>query len=309
MKVNVSLVAVSVRYGVGDAPQFVGLQMGGNWPTKGVRGTVSETVTALQESLPRELQPALKARAMEPQRITFFDRDGELTLIYSVALPIPLGDIEMDGAEWVSLLEPASKHADARLLGSKAVADIKGAESQLEWWKEFLEEKAGVLAFLPEYFTARLARDVYSAIWGYWQDADSFAKWSGIGAGQDGQLSQWVENLGPLAKGSLADRLAEALIAAGGDDSEVARGLAAEAAEKASRDAIGLDPNVAVAGVPRHVLSTAASIVAFQRQGVRGPKPAWFRQLRGVEAAGSKLRELYTPRPTWAYPAVDGSSG
>lgn len=303
MKVNVSLVPVSIRAGSKDSdPQLVALQVGGAWPALRVRGSVRESVQILQESLPSELQPVLRSRAMEAQQVTFFEADGELTLVYSTALPMPMGDVELADGAWVDLLRPAARHVDARKLGDKAVSSLKGAKSHLEWWKEFLEEKAGVLAFLPEFFTARQARDVYGAVWGYHQDADSFAKWSGIGTGVKGQLTPWVEKVSTIQPGSLSDRFIEVAHDAQGDESDVARSLAAEAVAKASRAAVGLDPSVTTAGLAPHVLFTAASLVAFQRQGVRGPKPAWFRQ-RDADLT-AKLPELYTPRPTWAYPST-----
>lgn len=42
----------------------------------------------------------------------------------------------------------------------------------LEYWAERLEEQSALISFLPQYFTARQARDLYNAFWGYEQDDD-----------------------------------------------------------------------------------------------------------------------------------------
>jgi len=305
VNVDVTLIAVSIRYENG-APQFVGLRVGDRWPRATVAGKLSATVDALVGDLPPEFEHVLTARQIKPERVTFRDEDGgALNLIYTLALPIPLGNLEVDGAEWVPLLAAATKHADARKIGFEARGDAENSGTMLEWWKELLEEDAGVFALLPQHFTARQARDVYSAIWGYEQDADSFGSWSGIGRNRSqGVLSRWIEPE-PLTEGDLLEQFVDVICKSRGreDESDHARALATVVARDASEKMVGLDPSSPIesAGVvTRSALFSAAALIAYQVR-ARGPKPAWFRQPKPGDTDG-KLQDLYTPRPTWVYP-------
>ena len=81
------------------------------------------------------------------------------------------------------------------------------------------------------------------------------------------------------------------------------RGLAGVIARDASDGTIGLDPfsELDTGGlVERSALFSAAALVAYQVR-ARGPKPSWFRKTAAESDAGQKLKDLYTPRPTWAY--------
>ena len=149
MRVKVTLIPVSVRVATG-APQFIGLRSDGGWPSIHVDKSPRDAAMTLQRNLPAELQAVMTARKISPRKVTFKEDGNTVELIYTLALPIPMGDLDVEDGEWVPLLAPATKYADAKQLGFHAVQpEIGHAGTLLEWWKEDLEEQAGVLAFLP----------------------------------------------------------------------------------------------------------------------------------------------------------------
>jgi len=194
MSFEVVLIPVSVR--PGPDPQVVAFRDGDTWASARLDGGApSATAAALLGQLPAEIRFVLDERGIEPEPAAFKEsKDGSnVTLIYSVPVPMPFADLDLKDERWIDLLEPSTGYADALQRGSDAVADVHRAGTILEWWAERLEEQSALIAFLPRYFTARQARDVYSAFWGYEQDADRFAAWSGIGANKpDGALSKYV---------------------------------------------------------------------------------------------------------------------
>ena len=195
VSIDVMLIPVTVR--PGPDPQVAAFRDGDDWLRAPLEGAPSATAAALVDQLPAQIRFVLAERGIVPEPVAFKEsRDGSqlTTLIYSIPVPMPFADPDLKDERWIDLLEPSTRYAEARQRGSDAVADVPRAETILEWWAERLEEQSALIAFLPRYFTARQARDVYSAFWGYDQDADRFAAWSGIGANKpDAALSRYVE--------------------------------------------------------------------------------------------------------------------
>jgi hypothetical protein len=274
-----------------------------------------KTARALVADLPAEYRYVVEDQGIEPAKVTFkedeVDGSTRLTLIYSIALPAPLADPDLPGADrWIRLLESGGSQTQARLRGSDLLhADVEYAGNLVEYWREELEEETRLFAFLPRYFTARQARDVYSAFWGYKQDADGFATWSGIGQNKEGVYSDHIADRPDLSDGALQSELEAALSKADSTVNGSGRGGmlgtvgAALLSKSASDGAVGLSPGSAVGSAPDEALlplTVAASLVAYQRKR-RGPKPSWYERKRAKPFV-TRLERLYAPRAVWVFP-------
>jgi hypothetical protein len=232
---------------------------------------------------------------------------NRLTLVYTIALPAPLAEPDLPGAEqWIPLLNGCRTQTEARERGRHLLKATGPAKSAVEYWREELEEETRLFEFLPRYFTARQARDVYSAFWGYEQDPDGFATWAGIGPNKEGVLSEYIEEV-PLDDGALLPELVKAVREA--DPSSTMTELEAVLlCQKASTRAVGLWPRTDIdAEAPQALpsLAVAASLVAYQRP-ARGPKPAWYMRKRdGFDA--ERLERLYAPRAVWVFEPLQNS--
>jgi hypothetical protein len=300
------LIPVTVR--PGPDPQVAAFRDGDHWLRAPLEGAPSATAASLVDQLPTQIRFVLAVRGVLPEAVAFKESpDGsQLTLIFSIPVPMPFADPDLKDERWIDLVEPSTRYTEARQRGSDAVADVPRAGTILEWWAERLEEQSALIAFLPRYFTARQARDVYSAFWGYDQDADKFAAWSGIGANKPhGALSKYVE-ASTVSDDGLVGEFASAIKEAHVkttssrlDDSVVFR-----LALRASDGTVGLDPTFDGADGDanvRRALTAASALVAYQRR-APGPKPSWFRRVDGPIQHREKLTRLWATRPSWIYP-------
>ncbi len=254
----------------------------------------------------------MEALGIQPSRVTFFDGagdgDGLVTLIYSIALPAPLADPDApDAGLWIPLLEFGGSQAEGSKLGSQLLRqDDPFAKIAVEYWREELEEETQLFAFLPRYFTARQARDVYSAFWGYQQDPNRFSTWSGIGVNKkNGSYSDYIEEAGDLNRSDLLDAQVDAVMAADATQALGNRFAASLLCDKfrASDRAVGLWPSSsAAASTPVEALpaiQVAASLVAYERPS-RGPKPTWYKRT-AERPTDRRLTEIYAPRAVWMF--------
>lgn len=301
MRTDVVLIPVSVS--PGPDPQPVALTGRDGWLRAKANTDPAGAAARLAEDLPREVRWVLDARGTRPEAVTFKQstRHDGIDLIYTIPLPTPFADARLGGREWIPLAEPPTRWSEAKARGASVISDTEGAELMIEWWAERLEEDTALLAFLPRYFTARQARDVYSAFWGYEQDADGFATWSGLGK-RTGAFSEYVE-AADLSPGDLIEELLAAIteVEALDDADPLEQSRASLFAVRASEGLVGIDPahDLGPAG-DRLSLTSAAAHVAHQRR-VRGPRPTWFRRADDQIKSKLKLPSLYTPRPTWMY--------
>jgi len=305
--ISVELIPVSVASGA--SPQVVAFQPDGTWLKAPLASSPTATAKALVKLLPAHVQFVLGERGTVPEAVAFKEdrkNPADVTLVYSIPIPMPLAE----GAGWVALLDPATKHKEAKRRGDAAVhRHVFRAGTLLEYWAERLEEQSALIAFLPRYFTARQARDVYNAFWGYEQDADRFASWSGIGLGKnDGALSPYAEQQ-ELENDDLVETIAETLqrahTAIHGTDLAASRAFTL--ALRSSDGMVGIDPDFDAGDTSLGpVLAAAAALVAYQ-QLLRGPKPTWFRRIDGPIEHHDKLTKLWATRPTWIYPGQDNT--
>jgi len=304
MTIDVVLIPVGVT--TSGAPQVVAYSDAGTWLRAPLDGTPSATAQTLMSQLPTGLRHVLDERNATPLPLAFKERQGHTTLVFSVACPIPLAD-RGGPPDWIPLLAPPTKYSEARKRGSSAVTDLPLVETVLEWWAEQLEEKSAVLAFLPRHFTARQVRDVYNAFWGYEQDTDRFAEWSGVGPSKaTGSLTTFVERTS-LEDDDLVAEIAAALQRA--HAAITGRPLELTAAVtlglRASDSQVGINPIYDSGGheVGLDVLDAAAAMVASQRR-ARGKRPTWFRRTADEIHDREKLERLWATRPAWMYPAT-----
>jgi hypothetical protein len=311
MRVEVVLVPVSVQMGSSASDlRVVGFREGDAWAARRVvKGSANQTARSLIDKLPLEYQHVVAKLDLEPSRVAFKEEEANgvvLTLIYSIALPTPLADPDVPGAErWITLLEAGGSQAQASRRGSDLLRDEEPyANDLVEYWREELEEETRLFAFLPRYFTARQAREVYTAFWGYEQDPDGFATWSGIGKKkQGGVYSEYIALRGRKEENLLSAHV-EAVLEA--DSTNVLGGSvgATLLCESASDGAVGLWPGAsAVTSLPKEAqlpVLAAAALVAYQRPS-RGPKPSWYKR-RADTPIEQRLKELYTPRAVWVFP-------
>jgi hypothetical protein len=264
----------------------------------------------LVDELPPEYRHVVDKLGIEPVRVTFFDRDASgtsrVTLIYSIALPAPLALPDLPGADrWIPLLESGGSQSQALERGSDLLRkDDAYAKRAVEYWREELEEETRLFAFLPRYFTARQARDVYSAFWGYQQDPDGFATWSGIGVKKEGGVySDHIEEVGDLDNGALLEAQVDAVLEADSTKALGGRFGATLLCERASQGAVGLWPSTsAVGSAPQEALLpllAGASLIAYQRTS-RGPRPKWYKR-KADKPSEQPLKELYSPRAVWVF--------
>lgn len=308
LRVRLEAVLIPVSVQLGPTPKVVGYREGDEWARTAVRTKVSDAARALLDTLPAEFREVAQELKIEPSGVRFQEeeRNGStvLTLLHSIALPTPLADPEHSWADrWVQLLECGGPLGQARRMGSNLLTDDQNGQAAVEYWREELEEEASLLAFLPRYFTARQARDVYSAFWGYEQDPDNFANWSGIGAARrNGVFGDWITEHPNLGDGALLPDLVQVVSkSAAGNGQQRDADLAIGWVGKASAKAVGLSPE-AIQSAPKDVygpLVVASALVASQRLG-RGPKPRWYE--RKVDAdPGRRLKDLYSPRAVWVF--------
>lgn len=309
MRVEVVLVPVSVQ--LGSVLRVVGFREGDQWARRSVADGADKTAAALVDELPAEYRHVVDKLGVTPARVTFDEREAiggsQLTLIYSIALPAPLADPDVPGADrWIPLLESGGSQAQAKERGWGLLrkGDTYG-KTAVEYWREELEEETRLFVFLPRYFTARQARDVYSAFWGYEQDPDGFATWSGIGPKKEGGVySDYIEDGKLLRDGELLPAHVEAALEADSTGTLGGEFGATLLCERASDRAVGLWPrSEAVGSAPQEALSpllAAASLVAYQRPRP-GPKPSWYKR-KADKPCEKRLTSLYMPRAVWMFP-------
>ncbi len=309
MRVEVVLVPVSVQMGSSTSGlRVVGFRSGDAWARRVVKGSANQTARAMLDELPAEYRHVVAKLGLEPSGVGFKEEEANgvaLMLIYSIALPVPLADPDVPGAErWIPLLEAGGSQAQARRRGSDLLRKHEPyAERLVDYWREELEEETRLFAFLPRYFTARQARDIYTAFWGYDQDPDGFATWSGIGQNKKGVYSEHIASC-DLEAGDLLSPQVDAVLEADSTNVLGGRFGATLLCESASDAAVGLWPRPsAVGSAPIEALAplqAAASLVAYQRTS-RGPKPSWY--MREAETpTEDRLEQLYAPRAVWVFP-------
>lgn len=279
---------------------------------RSVAGNPKQTALALVDTLPAEYRHVVDQLGIEPAEVSFDSQPAssgsQLTLIYSIVLPVALADPDAPGAEgWIPLVESGGSQTQARRRGSDLLRNEPYGKRLAEYWREELEEETRLFAFLPRYFTGRQARDVYSAFWGYEQDPDGFATWSGIGQNKEGVYSDHIEDQ-DLGEGDLLPAQVHAVLKA--DSANTLGGSDAAATllcESASNGAVGLWPRSRAVGSATETalmpLLAAASLVAYQRTS-RGPKPNWYKR-KAAKPCVERLERLYAPRAVWVFPPHD----
>lgn len=318
MSVETSVVLIPVavsRVPGSDVPYLMGLRSANHavWASVEMRTDPRQVATDLLVGILEDadlegLAELLDINSSSLQPVEFVDRAKKLVLIYTLALPTGWTELAALSDRWVRLCETKRTREAALQLGRMQIADEASApyaEHILDHWRQLLEETPAVLSFLAPYFTLPQARDVYSAVWGYEQDATHWGAWANksgnladvyepidtaeVSEGFRGLLDepQWQELSGmtaatsaPLIEGPLENRWT---------------GI--------SRVALG---TVAASLIPGAALGALTSGVAHQVVKPRGKPPQWHKALLTradlYDPSGmprQRLESVYSPRPTW----------
>jgi ADP-ribose pyrophosphatase YjhB (NUDIX family) len=303
MLVDAVLIPVSIQ--LGPKPRVVGFRTGDDWRRRRVVHSGRQAAQDLVNELPPEYRQVVEELGITPAKVTFEEPQedgGRITLVYTIALPAPLADPDLPGGErWITLLKSGGSQARAREQGSDLRQATGPGKDALEYWREELEEESHLFAFLPRYFTARQARDVYTAFWGYDQDPDGFASWAGIGPNKAGGVLSAHIKEHTLSDGALLKDMVQAVRKA---DTTIKEFDAVLLCQRASERAVGLWPRSEVIDPARpealEPLVVAASLVAYQ-QPSRGPKPTWYAR-KDQKHVPKRLHTLYAPRAVWVFP-------
>lgn len=330
----VTVVPVAVQQeGHEGRPTFAGLAgADGEWATSPLHGRAGSTAERLLSAVLPPAATFLDRQTLHLRPVTFSeDPDtGSVTLLYTVALPMALTAAEDAASRWRPLVIPAPSADDARSAGDSAVAQVKYAEDLLEHWREVLEDTAGALLFLARYWTMPQLRVVYSAVWGYEQDAASFNRWADPrrGGALEG-VAEFLDEDPPTVTEEIAQVFAAAssptssipmLMSSGftlgafasGRDVQALAGWKAVATALRPKKRVGLaltqhdEPGAPVSTI---AMVAAAARVAYQSS-TRGPAPDWYTASIG-DPHEHRLDKLYLPRPGWMRrrtPPVEGSS-
>lgn len=259
----------------------------------------------------RGLAEILDIDSSSLQPVEFVDRGKQLVLIYTLSLPTGWTEVPTLSDRWVRLCETQPTRAAARSLGRTQIADERSAPYAgliLDHWRQLLEETPAVLSFLAPYFTLAQVRDVYSAVWGYEQDATHWGTWANKNKNLEGvayksidpadvregfrQLldhPQWQDISGMTAAAS----------------APLIEGPQENRWTGTSRAALG---GVAASLIPGAALGALTSAVAHQMVKPRGNASQWSQALLtrmdlydpwGMPRI--QLKSVYSPRPTWQY--------
>ncbi len=303
MDVHVLLAPVTVRY-LDEQPTMCALRPDGVWATAKVfrepRATARELLLSLEPTDVLRSLP-LTLRDLRPVAFAEGSRDNRrVTLIYTVALPMAVAESAPRDGAWLTLTKSFTTEAEARSQGSSAIARDPVAEPILDYWRQALESRAGVLSFLAPYFTLAQVRDVYSAVWGYRQDTATVAKWVNEELA-DGSRSLREVGRDPELQAAVAQELARHT----GNEAELAIGDALKGRHPRSNwtgtslAAIHSLGPMAAAVIPVSAVALAGSVVAFQRT-TRGKPPAWYQRMTD-QPYKVQTQRIYGPRPAWEH--------
>lgn len=320
-RTQVVVVPVAVQQaGHEGLPTFVGLaEPDGRWAASPLHDRAGSTAQRLLASVLPPAAALLDDRMPLLRPVTFEEHpdSGGVTLIYTAALPMALTEAVETVGRWRPLVMPAPSADIARAAGGSAVTDVEHAEVLLEHWREVLEDTAGGLLFLARYWTMPQLRDVYSAVWGYEQDAASFNRWADP---QGGGAFEGVVEPPDKAPAAVTDEIAKVFAIASHLPPGMAAGLVAGAAVGYAANAQTLAPWKAVAtvlrpkkrvglavtqgdgayaAVSKTAMVAAAARVAYQAS-TRGPAPDWY-TARIEHPHQHRLDKLYLPRPGWMH--------
>ncbi len=298
---------VGLRAATGDATQGV-------WANasmlKDPRTVANDLLTSiLGDADLRGLAELLEIDSSSLQPVEFVDRGKQLVLIYTLSLPTGWTDVPSLSDRWVRLCGTEPTRNVAKDLGRMQIADERTApyaELVLDHWRQLLEETPAVLSFLAPFFTLAQVRDVYSAVWGYEQDATHWGTWA------NRNLEGFAYE--PVDPADVREGFRQLLNQPQWPDLS---GMAAEASAPliegphqdrwtgTSREALG---TVAASLIPGAALGALTSAVAHQVVKPRGNPSQWSRALLsrtdlydpwGIPR--TKLKSVYSPRPTWQY--------
>lgn len=291
----------------------------GAWAQDLLEGSAFSTAQGLLAGLLPMSAQLLDPARLTPQPVTFMEGsqgwEQGLTLLYTVAVPMALSDPETEhGDQWVALVRPEPTAKEARRKGRDMLADLPYVFEIVDYWRRVLDETAGGLLFLSRYWTKPQLRDIYTAVWGYEQDAAGFTAWAFGGRRSGGAFSKVGHRLGhPDITDELAEALADAAAAVDDPDAKAegrsdrqtaARTAGSMAAWTAlaqtlrSPKAVGLR----LGGLPATVLpaaavAAAAGMVAYQAS-ARGGQPSWYTTTTS-DPNRYRLKSVYKPRPGW----------
>lgn len=322
MTVDVRVVAVPVvvaRHGPSDLPVIMGLaaeadaqSLNGPWAAAPVGREARDTAWGLVSGLSESAQVAhlttlLKIDRTNLQPVEFVDRDDRLVLIYTLALPSGWTEVPSLRDRWIPLCKTQPSRRAGELLGRRQLASERAAPYGsliLDHWRQLLEETPAVLSFLAPFFTLAQARDVYSAVWGYTQDANHWREWAE--ANLAGRAYESAERK-DVSKG-FSELLANpAWPEISGMNSVTSAQLVQGPQTKnwtgTSGAALG---EFAASLVPGAALGALTSAVAHQVVKPRGKASPWKRALLTRDELydewglpREQLKNVYSPRPTW----------
>ncbi|GAB3077739.1 hypothetical protein GCM10027080_24950 [Pedococcus soli] len=229
------------------------------------------------------------------ERVAFTDVAGELTLIYTAAVPMttPLMDQELRATQpddvpkdWIDLIGHVRPDSEQEHSTSDAVDLVV-----LDYWRQQLEETTAAFDLLPRYFTTSQMRLAYEAVWGRAQDAGNFHKWlhdDNQGIAAPANEAQIMKEVDAVARAAWMPSLKSA--APGLTMKQVAPKLVGASPLLAMGGALGAVVGVAVG------TAAAGGLVAYQSARSAGRQPKWYERTTPSRVI---LKDLYSPRPAW----------
>jgi len=316
VETSVVLIPVAVsRVPGSDVPYLMGLRSANHavWASAAMRADPRQVATDLLSGILEDadlegLAELLDINSSSLQPVEFVDRAKKLVLIYTLALPTGWTELAALSDRWVRLCETKRTRDAALQLGRMQIADEASApyaEHILDHWRQLLEETPAVLSFLAPYFTLPQARDVYSAVWGYEQDATHWGTWANKG----GNLADVYEAINTAEvsegfRGLLEEPQWQELSGmTAATSAPLIEGPQENRWTGISRVALG---TVAASLIPGAALGALTSGVAHQVVKPRGKPPQWHKarltradlyDLSGMPR--QRLESVYSPRPTW----------
>lgn len=288
--VDLVLVPVAALPLDGGDVDLVAYRPGGRW----ISGTLQEDLDRVATELTLAEGPPLLREVDEwcPQvdPITFVEREGSVSLLYSVGVPMtsPLLDATLEAHSPGILSEDWVRIASASA-GFRQPLDDPIISPVLLHWRQMLEETTAAFELLPKYFTTPQARALYEAVWGEQQDAGNFHKWL---HGQDP----------PVCKPASVSSIGREIEAVGHEKWGSTPALAGVSLRAAAPNLVGISPAVLLGGALGSVVganavgAVAGGLVAYQAARRPGKQPEWYTR---ASDRRENLSDLYAPRPTW----------
>lgn len=308
----------------------------GQWRRRVIDADPEGALDSLLEALPDGYRDILEFNEISPQPVTFVDEtqtDGRVSLIYSIALPSAVAELLAgDDARWVPLVWPARTFSEAKERGPAMInTDLPYTYAVLDFWRQSLEETTAAFAFLPQYFTIRQLREIYSAVWGYEQDFNAFKNWAldvtfWEERPKPGTLGSYLEDVGTAIPGFdvagassddtrafRVDADGEVIVDLPGDPAaaerlqqrlKIARAASVLAGGAAGAAATTVALPVLAAAGPALAVSyvTGAAIHSYLRAtSTAGKKPTWYMRKSQRPVVHDRFAKVYSPRPAWMY--------